>query len=250
MGRRYLAGLLLAVTALAGCAVVQKPIPATSALFENKEKTVAVALEKLPEPNQVMLGAQGILDYAINRANAKAIVDRLQKQDFSKVSGLPKEFVQGLESRQIKVVMIEEPIDTESLGKFTEGSGDGVALRDYRPLARKYKADKLLLVSAASLGTVRSYYGFLPLTPPTAYISLTGQLVDLSTNKLEWYEKVENRNAAKGDWDQAPEYENLMGAVDEGTRAATSQLRGAFFVDQPAPAAPKVTGTAAAGSAQ
>ena len=116
-----------------------------------------------------------------------------------------------------------------------------MALRDYRPLARKYKADKLLLVSAASLGTVRSYYGFLPLTPPTAYISLTGQLVDLSTNKLEWYEKVENRNAAKGDWDEGPEYENLMGAVDEGTRAATSQLRGAFFVDQPAPAAPKVS---------
>ncbi len=64
--------------------------------------------------------------------------------------------------------MIEEPIDTESSRKFTEGSGDGVALRDYRPLARKYKADKLLLVSATSLGTVRSYYGFLPLTPPTA----------------------------------------------------------------------------------
>ena len=253
MGRRHLAGLLLAASVLTGCATVQKPIPATSALFDNKDRTVAIAIEKMPEPGQVMLGNQGLLDIVINRANAKAIVDRLQKQDFKMVSGLPESFHTGLESRQIKVVMITEPIDTEAMPKFTEGSGDGVALRDYRPLAKKYNADKLLLVTARSLGTVRNYYGFLPLGAPRAYVALTGQLVNLSTNRLEWYEKVDTYADATGEWDQSPEYDNLMRAVEESTRAATTNLRGAFFMEKAAPSTPPATpmaGTVAPTSAQ
>ena len=71
MGRRYLVALVLGASVLAGCATVQKPIPATRALFDNKERVVAVAIEKMPEPGQVMLGNQGLLDIAINRANAE-----------------------------------------------------------------------------------------------------------------------------------------------------------------------------------
>ncbi|MGT2492328.1 hypothetical protein ACU4GD_21840 [Cupriavidus basilensis] len=48
---------------------------------------MAVAVQKLPDPNHSMIGAQGILDYAINKANAQAIVERLQRQDFSVVEG-------------------------------------------------------------------------------------------------------------------------------------------------------------------
>lgn len=236
MGRRYLVALVLGASVLAGCATVQKPIPATRALFDNKERVVAVAIEKMPEPGQVMLGNQGLLDVVINRANAKAIVDRLQKQDFTMVSGLPEAFRKGLESRQIPVVMIAEPIDTETIPKFTEGSGEGMAVRDYRPLAKKYKADKLLLVTARSLGTVRSYYAFMPQGAPEGYVALTGQLIDLSTNRLEWYERVDTYANAKGDWDQAPEYDNLMRAVDESTRAAAAKLRGAFFMERVTPA--------------
>lgn len=244
MGRRYLVALVLGASVLAGCATVQKPIPATGALFDNKDRPVAIAIEKLPEPGQVMLGNQGLLDVVINRANAKAIVERLQKQDFTTVSGLPEAFRQGLGSRQIPVVMVAEPIDTESMPKYTEGSGEGVALRDYRPLAKKYKADKLLLVTARSLGTVRTYYGFLPTGAPEGYVALTGQLIDLSTNRLEWYERVDVRANAMGDWDQAPEYDNLMRAVDESTRTAASKLRGSFFMEKVSPTVPPVAGSA------
>ncbi|RZT36861.1 hypothetical protein [Cupriavidus agavae] len=249
MGRHYLAGLLLAASILSGCAVVQKPIPATSAIFEQKESTVVVAIEKMPEPGQVMLGSQGLLDIVINRANAKAIVDRLQTQDFSQVSGLPQSFRSGLESRQIKVVMIDAALDTETMPKFTEGSGEGIALRDYRPLAKQYKADKLLLITPRSLGTVRSYYGFMPLGAPMGYIALTGQLVNLSTNKLEWYDRVEVQTAALGEWDQAPEYDNLMKAVDESTRGAVGRLRGSFFMEKASPTAAPLAGGSAPATA-
>ncbi|TWG78960.1 hypothetical protein L602_000800000290 [Cupriavidus gilardii J11] len=115
MGRSYLVALVLGASILAGCATVQKPIPATPALFDNKDRAVAIAIEKMPEPDQIMLGSQGLLDIAINRANAKAIVDRLRTQDFTTVSGLPESFRKGLESRQIKVVMINEPLVTEDM---------------------------------------------------------------------------------------------------------------------------------------
>ncbi len=246
MGRIRLAGLFLALSLLAGCAVVQKPIPATSKLFDDRERTVAVAVAKLPEPNQSMVGAQGILDYAINKANAQAIVDRLQKQDFSMVKGLPKEFAKGLESRQIRVVLVPEAIDVEQLGKFTEGSGDGIAAMDFRPLAKKYEADRLLLVSAGWLGTQRNYYGFVPLGAPLGYVSLVGQMIELRGNRLEWHELVQVSTAATGEWDEAPDYSNLMKAVDQSTRAATSKLRAAFFMEE----LPKVAEAAPAAAPQ
>lgn len=250
MGRSYLVALVLGASILAGCATVQKPIPATPALFDNKDRAVAIAIEKMPEPDQIMLGSQGLLDIAINRANAKAIVDRLRTQDFTTVSGLPESFRKGLESRQIKVVMINEPLVTEDMPKFTEGSGEGIALRDYRPLAKKYNADKLLLVTARSLGTIRSYYGFLPLGAPQGYVALTGQMIDLSSNRLEWYEQVESYTAANGEWDQAPDYENLMRAVDESTRGAVAKLRGQFFMEEDTVGVPRVAGDVGGSSAQ
>lgn len=232
MGRIRLAGLFLALSLLAGCAVVQKPIPASTKLFDDRTSTVAVAVQKLPEPNHSMVGAQGILDYAINKANAQAIVERLQRQDFSVVKALPQEFAKGLESRQIKVVLVPEPLDMEQLKKFTEGSGDGVAEMDYRPLAKQYGADRLLLVAPRWLGTARQYYGFMPLGAPEGYVSLVGQLIDLRTNRLQWYEPVRVHTPVTGEWDEAPEYANLMKSVDESTQAAVSRLRAAFFMEQ------------------
>ncbi|WP_183032660.1 hypothetical protein [Cupriavidus sp. UME77] len=232
MGRIRLAGLFLALCSLAGCAVVQKPIPASAKLFDDRTSTVAVAVQKLPEPNQNMIGAQGILDYAINKANAQAIVERLQRQDFSLVKGLPQELAKGLESRQVKVVLVAAPVDTEQLKKFTEGSGDGIAEMDYRPLAKQYGADRLLLVAPRWLGTSRSYYGFMPLGAPEGYVSLVGQLIDLHTNRLQWYEPVTVNTPVTGEWDDAPEYSNLMKSVDASTRAATSKLRAALFIEQ------------------
>ncbi|MGT2510048.1 hypothetical protein [Cupriavidus basilensis] len=170
-----------------------------------------------------MIGAQGILDYAINKANAQAIVERLQRQDFSVVKALPQEFAKGLESRQIKVVLVPEPLDMEQLKKFTEGSGDGVAEMDYRPLAKQYGADRLLLVAPRWLGTARQYYGFMPLGAPEGYVSLVGQLIDLRTNRLQWYEPVRVNTPVTGEWDEAPEYANLMKSVDESTQAAVSK---------------------------
>lgn len=246
MGRIRLAGLFLALGLLGGCAVVQTPIPASAKLFDNRASTVAVAVQKLPEPNQSMTGAQGVLDYAINKANAKAIVDRLQQQDFSAVKNLPQAFAQGLESRQIKTVLVPEPLDTEQLAKFTEGSGDGVAKMDYRPLAKRYGADRLLLIESKWLGTQRNYYAFMPLGAPVGYVSLVGQMIDLRTNRLEWYEPVQITTPVAGEWDEAPDYPNLMKSVDASTQSASAKLRAAFFMEQATQAVSAAAAPAAA----
>lgn len=221
--------ILLAVTVLSGCAVVQKPIPSTAQIFSTPDSTVAVAIGKLPEPDQSMMGPQGLLDVAINRANAKAIVTRLQQQDFSAVKKLSEDFTQGLEERQIKVVVVPEIFDATALQKFTEGSGEGIALLDYRPLAKKYGVERLLLIQPTWLGTMRSYQGFIPLGAPVGHVAIIGQLIDLRSNRLQWYAPIVVSTPVSGKWDDAPGYENLMKAVDQSTRDAIVKVRDAFF---------------------
>lgn len=241
---------LIGMVALSGCAVIQKPIPASPALFTDRESTVAVVMTKMPEPAARMTGAQGILDIAINRGLAKPIVERLQKQDFSTVAALPKKMAEGLESRQMKTVLIQESLDVATMSQFTEGSGDGIARLDYRPLAKKYDAQRLLVLSPMWLGTTRAYHGFLPLGAPSGYVAIVGQLVDLKTNKLLWYQSIESSQFAAGDWDEAPEYPNLMKAVSSSTDDAANRLRASLFMEGTTPtvasAAAATTTTAAA----
>ena len=235
---------LIGMVALSGCAVIQKPIPASEALFTDRESTVAVVMTKMPEPNARMTGAQGILDIAINRGMAKPIVERLQKQDFSTVATLPKKMAEGLEARQMKVVLIQEPLDVASMNQFTEGSGEGIARVDYRPLAKQYNAQRLLVLSPMWLGTTRAYHGFLPLGAPTGYVAIVGQMVDLKTNRLLWYQSIESSAAASGEWDEAPEYPNLMTAVSNSTEAAARRLRASFFMEGTTPTVATTASTA------
>jgi len=226
---------LIGMVALSGCAVIQKPIPASQALFTDHESTVAVVMTKMPEPDARMTGAQGILDIAINRSMAKPIVERLQKQDFSTVAGLPKQMTEGLEARHMKAVLVQEPLDVASMSQFTEGSGEGIARLDYRPLAKKYDAQRVLVLSPVWLGTTRAYHGFLPLGAPSGYVAIIGRLVDLKTNKLLWYQPIEGNEFAAGEWDEAPDYPNLMKAVSSSADYAANRLRASFFMEGTTP---------------
>jgi len=100
-----------------------------------------------------------------------------------------------------------------------------------------------LVLSPMWLGTTRAYHGFLPLGAPSSYVAIVGQLVDLKTNKLLWYQTIESSEFAAGEWDEAPEYPNLMKAVSSSTDDAANRLRASFFMEG---TTPTVATTAAA----
>ena len=57
----------------------------------------------------------------------------------------------------------------------------------------------------------------------------------MKTNKLLWYQSIESSQFAAGDWDEAPEYPNLMKAVSSSTDDAANRLRASFFMEGATP---------------
>jgi len=208
-------GLLM----LSACVTVTPNFAAKPEFWNDKNKIVGVAIEQPPKPTAFKAGSQGLLDVAINQANASELETHLNGLDVSKISDLADRVVTHLRQKGFMVKRIKDPIQTDGLAKLDnkdEGSQSQVILadRDFRPLKEKHGVDKMVLISVVRIGTIRNYYGFIPLGEPTGLCHLAGKVVNLSNNQLEWSQVVTQTTPnADGSWDVPPNYPGLTKAV-------------------------------------
>jgi hypothetical protein len=149
--------------------------------------------------------------------------------EIARLKTIVKEFSDQLAARGFNVKTIDEPIDIGKLDKFSVQSGETpFAKLDFRKL-KTDDMDKLIVISVNRVGTVRNYYGFIPLDAPQADLSLTGQMVDLSNNHLLWYTVESKTMPIPEPWDQAPGFENVSGAVLANVDQGLESFQQSFF---------------------
>lgn len=216
-----------------GCAAVKPDIGVKKEFWDNKNSTVGVALVKLPEPMTHKAGNQGLLDLAINNANASDLDIALQKQDISSINQVQDKIVTYLTSRGLKAKKITTPIDIDTLVE-TETSDDGskgvyYAKRDFKPLKKSLGVDKLVMIHVTMIGTIRNYYGFIPTGSPSGYAVINGSVVNLDNNQLEWNQLVTQSVPFSGaDWDTPPEFTALVKAMDTAYKQSQTMLLNTF----------------------
>jgi hypothetical protein len=218
------------VGVLSGCAGVQyKPIAVDAGFWQDRQAVIGVAAEKIPEADAYMLGNQGLLDIAINRGNAARMVEQLKKLDVRRAAAIPDNLAEGLGRRGFKTNKLGT-IDVATFPEFSANANPELhAPRDFRGLASK-GIDRLLLVSVQRIGTTRNYYGFVPTSAPRALFTVKGQLVDLKTNKLIWYDRYDTTAAVAGPWDQDPDFPNLSAAVMKNMADGAAMLERSLFM--------------------
>lgn len=220
-------GLLL--TYLYGCVVVTPNIGVKKEFWNDKNGVVGVAVTKLPEPMAHKAGAQGLLDIAINNANADDLETALKKENKSSIYELQDKLVSYLKSKGLNAKKVDSPIDLETLTELEkendESKGIYFAARDFKPLKSSLGVDKLLVVQLNALGTIRSYYGFIPTSEPSGYAVLNGYVVNLDNNQLEWNNTVtQSVNHGAKEWDQPPEFTALVKAMHSAYNLSQTKL--------------------------
>lgn len=215
--RLLLAGFALAM--LPACVSVTPNFAAKPEFWNEKNKIIGVAMEQLPKPTTFKAGNQGLLDVAINNAVASQLETHLNGLDISKISELNNQIAAYLREKGFTVKQIKEPIQVTALpelDKTKEGDQSKYVMadRDFTSLKQKYGVDKMVLISVVRVGTIRSYYGFIPISAPSGLCHLSGKVIDLSNNHLEWNQVV-TETVANGDgsWDVPPNYPSLTKAV-------------------------------------
>ena len=219
---RTLAALtLLACLTLTGCANVQPPVPLDQQFWDAKEPTIGVAISELPPPVLALTGNQGILDYAINAGVNSKLSDNVKTWQVRDFDTLPDVIVAKLQAKGYKAKRIDEKVDLKTYKetKFREG----YTIKDLTPMKTKYGVDRLLLVYVTASGATRSYYSIVPTSVPMAQVGGQGMVVDLSDNKLLWFQPFVAVQAAQGEWDE-PTYTNLSNAFYQAVDNSRQQM--------------------------
>ena len=203
MKRVLVALLWLSAAVLAGCAT-QGPIPLDKSYWAHKPGSVGVVVVKMPKPTTLRVGAQGLLDQAINGAMADSLtkhLNGLSMEDFRTGGNAVAKHFSG---QGVPTKFIPEELDLTTLAKV-ERPQKGYAKVDFSALKARYGVDQLVVLEVVAAGTIRSYYGFIPTSAPKGYFSCRGMLVDLSDNKLLWVANNVQQVVVEAPWDQSDE---------------------------------------------
>lgn len=227
------------LVSLVGCASVQEPVSFN--LKPESSFSIGVVQVASPEPGAQYTGNIGLLDLAIISAANSGLNKHLKTQEFVQdYQSLPKEVGKILEAQGHKVVMIEKDIDAKAAAKF-KAPQKGLNKTDFSKYKTEHGITHLLVLRMPMVGTTRSYYGPVPLTEPTAQATINAMVVDLQSNKLEWYATATSSKVIEKPWDESDKnWPNLTNsvftAVDEATKLIKTELENPALVNQQASA--------------
>lgn len=248
-------GAALLASACAPSRITVKP-----EFWQDRQARIGVALTPRPDAGAHKVGAQGLLDMAINAGMASDLKAHLQTLSIADFVAVRDRFAQELARRGMNVVVLPDLVDPTKFPEWGEEPPkvENLYERNLASLRAEQKLDAIVLLQVRRYGTIRSYYGFIPLSAPAGFFEAKGQMVDLRTNALLWQTQMTEQQAsvpAEGDWDQPPSYPNLTAALRTAIGKGSEFLwKEYFFPDGPAqtparaqPAAPAAAPVAAAG---
>ncbi len=215
---------------IVGCVSVQPPIPMSNTVFEDSNKRVGLLYTDKPIAETAYTGSIGLLDYAIISGANSGLDDHLATLEFPEYDEFIELISNKLKTKNITLVVIEDTLTSESANNLKSPS-EGISKNDFSSYQDTHNLDMLMLLEFKSIGTTRSYYGFIPTTEPLAQSYIRGQLVDLSSNKLLWFTDTITTKPIPTPWDESnANFPNLTSSVykalDESLRLISYEIEG------------------------
>lgn len=208
--------------ALVGCATKpQRPVEFNARSIAGSP-AVGVSMTKLPKPEVHLPGANCLLcAIAASAANMDLSrhTDTLTTEDLAQ---LKEDVARALKGKGATVKVIAEELDISAL---PDGSAiDGAPKKNFAPLKQKYGVDRLLVLEVNQLGFERTYSAYIPTSDPKGLFRGVGYMVDLGTNKYDWYQPINVLKSADGKWDEPTRFPGLTNAYFQAIEIGKDSL--------------------------
>jgi hypothetical protein len=216
---------------LPGCAGAPKNIDLPASYWDTPHGKIGLAMVTYPEATASREGPQGLLDLALNAyfsKHATAATRSANPEPFREE--IFRRLTAGLSARGGEVVPIEGRVDLESLRMVKHGALEFPY--DLTAIAERYGVAQIIFISVESYGTMRPYYGFLPVGDPLVFFRVGARMVNVRDHAILWraaMEEDEGYAPILGEWDQPPDYPNLSQAMIRAVITATDFLDRRFF---------------------
>ncbi|ENM5919710.1 cytidine deaminase [Vibrio mimicus] len=207
---------------LSGCAS-QKAMDLPSDFWNtSKDKKIAVAFVQPPMMYAHRSGGEGLLDLAINEIVTDSVESHIQTLTYDKFEVGKSKIADVIISRGGESIILPEYYQvSDAIELPKESRKEGHFIYDTSAVREKYQASYLLVVHTYAAGSMRDYYGFIPLSDPRGYINAKVTLVDLSDNKIVMdHQIIESVVLPEGvNWDDPengfPEITNVVNSALE-----------------------------------
>ena len=237
--------LILSVLLLSACETTPKTNNLDSSIWSSGQTKLAVVTAEFPEPGYYKLGSQGLLDLAINSALGKGINAKILEQSPAPFLELQDEVVERFAQKNVDAVVYSnrislnlklannenDKLNSNEPHEYNAGKKDELNVEQ---VIADTEADKVLVLQLVKFGASRHYYSFTPLGPPKGYAQVQAFLVD-KNNIIEWqlakYNGIEIDESVIGEWNQKPDYSNIMKSSDKAIQTAKDYILNAIFKD-------------------
>lgn len=205
-------GILVLLLTLTGCVTApQLPISINTEIFSNPDSRVGVAMDLVASPNLQLPGAGCLLCLAVAAGANSDLSAHSKTLSTDEIDQLKSDAAESLKAQGREVTLIEEPLLLDKLPK-TKDLGDGFAKRDFSSLVEQYQLGHMLVIDINAVGMTRPYASYVPTGAPQATVIGSAFLIDLTTNKYEWYLPISLYLGADGEWDEPNDFPGLTNA--------------------------------------
>lgn len=221
---------LLLFLLLVGCGGRQD-MEINKTVFDKPSSIVIVQVDGLENPGFYKEGQQGVVDFLISNAVAGEVIEKIRTINVEEIVDQHyfKPFESAFLAKSFKVVKDSEKLKKSSLVKH-EGDQDKCADFNFKNLKTSYNTDYALVLEPKLFGTIRKYYGFIPLGSPKGYTEVKVYLVRLEDNAVLGHYNADAKIGVKGDWDAPPDYAELVKATKTALATALNNAYLHFFV--------------------
>jgi len=204
-----LLGIFALLLTLTGCVTPpQPPVSLNAEFLTASDNRIGVAMDTMPSPNLQLPGANCLLCIAVASGANSELSAHAKTLSTEELAQLKAEVLAVLKEQGRNVILVDDPLLINKLPK-TKGLGEGFAKRDFSSFAEQHGLDHLLVIDINGIGMTRPYTSYIPMGAPQATVSGTAFLIDLQSNKYEWYLPIDLHLGTEGEWDEPKDFPGL-----------------------------------------
>ena len=196
---------------LIGCASPQSPVVLNDDIIRNADNRIGVAMNASPEAELRLPGADCLLCLAVAFGVNSDLNNHAKTLSTDDLDDLKIAVGDTLERQGRNIVVVEDDLDIDKLEK-TKSLGEGFSKKDFSGFANKYQIDHMIVIDIDFIGLTRPYASYVPTGQPQAAVHGRVSMVNLETNKYNWYLPIRLYLSADGEWDEPTEFPNLTNA--------------------------------------
>lgn len=219
--------MVLLICLLSGCAT-QQEFAVTQEFWSNKSARIGVVVAVLPTARSIKMGQQETFDLTRNDPASQDLERFLAGIDLKGINQVADGMVEYLNKHGHLARRIPGYLDLKKLPAFNKAN-NGKAIyahEDYWVNKDKWHVEKAVVLIVNEAGISRTYHAGNLTGEPNGYAQITGKIVNLATNQLEWNKTVTQSIPVDDEgWDAPPKYPSLTRAIN----SAYAQARVLLF---------------------